>query len=141
MTTSFRPDAGGKYKQHYRYGTKEWESVHSYGRQVIESFNRSMKHAQNSLHDHANRCLRGETAQAFLAVLAVVGTNARHIAGWQEHHGIDAGVAPEARLRETRTVRHEAGPSRSRKGVSARRAVQLGLPAESRGRGRAARSR
>jgi hypothetical protein len=145
QSTAFDPDAGGKYRQHYRYGTEQWHVVHSYGRQVIESFNNSMKHAQNSLHDRANRCLRGETAQAFLAVLAVMGTNARHIAAWQDHHGFDVVAAPEGRTRDERTVRHDVAPSRGRKGVSARRAAQLGLDAarvsSSGGRGRASRTR
>lgn len=132
-STSFHIDEGGKYAQHYRYGSAEWKKAHTYGRQVIESYNKSLKRAANSLFDHANRPLRGETAQAFLALLAVIGTNARHIDIWRDGLVDGEVVAPDARTRESRTARHTPAPVRKgRKGISARRRAQLGLPARAR---------
>lgn len=127
-STTFHIDDGGKYAQHYRYGSPSWHQAHSYGRQVIESFNASMKHGENSLFDHANRPLHGETAQAFLALLAVISTNARHIDIWRDNHSTDDVTAPAATHREKRTDRRPVAPIRTgRKGISTRRRAQLGL--------------
>lgn len=78
-SVTFSLEVGAKYLQHYRYGSPEWEEVHTYGRQTIESYNNGLKHADNSLHDSTNRRLRGTAGQGFLAIIGVVAQNGRVI--------------------------------------------------------------
>jgi hypothetical protein len=130
-STSFHIDDDGKYGQHYRYGSPEWQQAHSYGRQVIESFNKSLKHSDNVLHDNGTRRKKGEAAQAFLVALGVIATNSSRIHLWMNEHYDEKAKAPDALSRNTRTDRPVAparGNRRKTKGISAARAAQLGLP-------------
>lgn len=130
-SVKFHIDDDGKYGQHYRYLSPEWQRMHTYGRQVIEGFNYAIKHADNVLHDSGTRRKKGEPAQAFLATLAVVATNSSRIHKWMDEHYDEQTPAPQATDRMSRTPRPQ-GPTlpqrRSKKGVSAARLAQLGLP-------------
>ena len=126
-SVKFHINDGGKYEQHHRYKSPEWQRVHSYGRQVIESFNGSLKHADNELADASARRLRGEVGQAFLALLGVIATNASRIEEWRAHN-FEGKAAPDALTRHARSVHTPpARPRASRKGMSASRRAQLGL--------------
>lgn len=128
-SVKFHVNDGGKYEQHHRYKSPEWQRIHSYGRQVIESFNGSLKHADNELADASARRLRGEVGQAFLALLGVVATNASRIEEWYAHN-FDGTPAPDALTRHARSTRAvTTRPRASRKGMSASRRAQLGLRA------------
>lgn len=130
-SVKFNLDDGGKYEQHYRYRSVEWQQAYSYGRQVIESFNRSLKHAANALHDSSSRRMRGEVAQTFLALLGVIAANEDRIENWLEEHYNPAVSAPAALTRQRRTPRPTTKrPAASRKSVSAARRAQLGLDRE-----------
>lgn len=130
-SVKFNQDDDGKYGQYYRYKTEMWRRAHSYGRQVIESFNKSLKHADNILHSSGTRPKRGEAQQAFLALLGTIATNEARINLWMEEHYTDDLKAPDAVTRSGRTKRSNPPRPASRrgKGVSAARAAQLGLPA------------
>ncbi|MBQ3358539.1 MAG: hypothetical protein IJG47_06530 [Microbacterium sp.] len=126
-SVKFNVNDGGKYEQHHRYKSPEWQLIHSYGRQVIESFNGSLKHADNELAASGTRRLRGEVGQAFLTLLGVLATNASRIEEWQAHN-FDGTAAPDALSRHARTTRTvTVRPRASRKGMSASRKAQLGL--------------
>lgn len=126
-SVKFHINDGGKYEQHHRYKSPEWQRIHSYGRQVIESFNGSLKHADNELAASSTRRLRGEVGQAFLALLGVIATNAGRIEEWQAHN-FDGKPAPDPLTRHARTTRAvTVRPRPSRKGMSASRKAQLGL--------------
>lgn len=134
-SVSFHIDDDGKYGQYYRYLSPEWQRAHSHGRQVIESFNQSLKRGDNVVRDSGTRRRRGEAAQTFLALIAVVATNARRIRLWMEEHYDEHTPAPEAVNRMSRTPRPLAPRRTSRrgsKGLSAARAAQLGLPTPAR---------
>lgn len=130
-SVKFNQDDDGKYGQYYRYKTEMWRRAHSYGRQVIESFNKSLKHADNILHSSGTRPKRGEAQQAFLALLGTIATNEARINLWMEEHYTEDLKAPDAVTRSGRTKRSNPPRPASRrgKGVSAARAAQLGLPA------------
>lgn len=132
-STTFDTDDGGKYEQYYRYGSAEWQQAHSYGRQVIESYNASLKEGSyGGVGDPARRRLRGTVAQAFLTLLGVVATNARRIHAWLDEHYTDGEVAPPAVERRSATPRQsEVRPRASRKGIPASRRVRYGLPTDS----------
>lgn len=131
-TTSvkFHISDGGKYEQHHRYKSPEWQRIHSYGRQVIESFNDSLKHADNGLADSTTRRKRGEAGQAFLVLLGVIATNAARILDWGSQFFDGVTPAPDALTRHARSARPvSARPRASRKAMSASRKAQLGLAA------------
>lgn len=131
-TTSvkFHISDGGKYEQHHRYKSSEWQRIHSYGRQVIESFNYSLKHADNGLADSTTRRKRGEAGQAFLVLLGVIATNAARILDWESQFFDGMTPAPDALTRHARSARPvSARPRASRKAMSASRKAQLGLAA------------
>lgn len=128
-SVQFHINDGGKYEQHHRYKSPEWQRIHSYGRQVIESFNHSLKHADNGLADSTSRRKRGEAGQTFLVLLGVIATNAARILDWQQQF-FDGTPAPDALSRHARSARPvSARPRPSRKGMSASRKAQLGLGA------------
>jgi hypothetical protein len=133
-STTFNTDDGSKWQQHYRYGTPEWERAHSYGRQVIESYNSSLKDGGDSgIGDPTRRRLRGATAQAFLVLFAVAATNARRIRQWLDEHFQPGKPAPDRIERHSRTARKtEIRPRASRKRTSparrARYSPQLAAP-------------
>lgn len=131
-STTFHLDDDGKYGQYYRFQSPDWRAMHSYGRQTVESYNKSLKHDDNVLHSNGTRRLKGEARQAFLAVLGVVATNADRISNWMADHYDESSPAPHAASRRGRTehpapVRATRGPNR-KKGISASRAAKLGLP-------------
>lgn len=127
-SVSFAPEEGAKYRQHHAYGTPEWDDAHTYGRQTIESFNKILKRADNSLHDSTNRRLRGETGQTFLAAIAVIALNGRIIFEWLDQEYDPERPAPEPNERKRRTTRHVAA-KRTKKARTGR-----GLPAGRRAR-------
>lgn len=136
-SVKFNLDDDDKYGQHYRYKSPLWKRAHSYGRQVIESFNKSLKHADNVLHSSGARRKRGEAGQAFLALLGTIAANEARINLWLEEHYVPNKKAPDAVKRQGRTNRATAPRPAARrrgKGVSAARAAQLGLPASRRSR-------
>lgn len=126
-STSFDAKLGLKYQQHLRYGSPEWEDVHTPGRQVIESFNWRLKHADNSLTDASHRMLRGEASQAFLALLGVVSANAHAIYNWVDEHHDASRPAPEPRTRLKRTDRHTVMKRTRGRGITAARLARLGI--------------
>lgn len=108
----------------------EWQRLHSYGRQVIESFNYSLKHADNGLADSTSRRKRGEAGQAFLVLLGVIATNAARILDSESQFFDGVTPAPDALTRHARSARPvSARPRASRKAMSASRKAQLGLAA------------
>ena len=133
-SVTFEAEHGAKYRQHHRYGTAEWDDMHTYGRQTIESYNMSLKRSDNSLHDSTNRRLRGETNQAFLTILGVVAQNGRNIFKWldEEYDETRPSKAPQRRQKRTnhhapvvRTgTRAKKKPSRD---LSASRRARYGL--------------
>lgn len=127
-SVTFSLDDGDKYEQHYRYGSPEWDEVHTYGRQTIESYNNLLKHADNSLHDSTNRRLRGEAAQSFLALLGVVAMNGRVIFEWLEQEYDERRPAPEPTTRHKRTDRHvPVKRTKKGRGMPAGRRARYGL--------------
>ncbi|WP_334147230.1 hypothetical protein [Microbacterium sp.] len=66
-------------EQHYPYRSEQWGKVYSMGRQAFESYAASLKEARTNMGGG----MRGATAQAFLSVLTVIGTNARIIEDFQ----------------------------------------------------------
>lgn len=131
-SVTFEAEHGAKYRQHHRYGTAEWDEMHTYGRQTVESFNNALKHADNSLKDSTNRRLRGEANQSFLAILSVVAQNARNIYTWLEDEYDEGRPAQEPRTRQKRTnhlapvVRTGTRKKKSRD-LSASRRARYGL--------------
>lgn len=133
-SVTFEAEHGAKYRQHHRYGTAEWDDMHTYGRQTIESYNRSLKRSDNSLQDSTNRRLRGEASQAFLTVLGVVAQNGRNIYRWldEEYDENRPAAAPRRRQKRTNhhapvkrtTTRTKKKPSRD---LSASRRARYGL--------------
>lgn len=105
-SVTFEAEHGAKYRQHHRYGTVEWDDMHTYGRQTIESYNMSLKRSDNSLHDSTNRRLRGEANQAFLTILGVVAQNGRNIYNWMEEEYDETRPAEAPRRRQKRTNHH-----------------------------------
>jgi hypothetical protein len=105
-SVTFDAELGAKYRQHHRYGSPEWDDMHTYGRQTIESYNKLLKRADNNLRDSTNRRLRGEAAQAFLAAVAVVALNGRVIYQWLDQEYDPDRSAPEPNRRRSRTNRH-----------------------------------
>ena len=127
-SVKFHVNDGGKYEQHHRYKSPEWQRIHSYGRQVIESYNGSLKHADNGLADSTSRRKRGEAGQAFLVLLGVIATNAARIVDWEAQFFDGTTPAPDALSRHARSTRAvTTRPRASRKGMSASRKAQLGL--------------
>lgn len=131
-SVTFDAELGAKYRQHHRYGTAEWDDAHTYGRQVIESFNKLLKRSDNSLHDSTNRRLRGEPNQAFLALLGVIAKNGLIIANWMEEEYDESRPAPEPNRRQKRTNRHVSAPRRTKnarkgRGMPAARRARYGL--------------
>lgn len=127
VSTTFDLDDGGKYEQYYRYGSPEWQRNYTYGRQVIESYNASLKDdANGGVGDSARRRLRGTAAQTFLALLGVAATNSRRIHAWMAEHYDETEPAPAATERRKRAPRlAPAAPRRrSRKGVPASRTAR-----------------
>lgn len=62
-------------EQHYPYRSEQWSKVYSMGRQAFESYAASLRQVRKN----TGGGMRGATAQAFLSVLTVIGTNARII--------------------------------------------------------------
>ncbi|MEJ6555087.1 hypothetical protein PQI51_08675 [Microbacterium esteraromaticum] len=62
-------------EQHYPYRSEQWSKVYSMGRQAFESYAASLRRVRKNTRGG----MRGATAQAFLSVLTVMGTNARII--------------------------------------------------------------
>lgn len=121
-------EVGIRYAQHFRYGSPEWEAVHTYGRQTVESYNMSLKRADNSLHDATNRRLQGEAEQAFLTIIAVVAMNQHRIFAWKEAEFDPKRPAIEPRRRLTRTDRHVPVKRSARgRGLPAARRARWGL--------------
>lgn len=113
VSTSFHLDEGGKYQQHYRYLSKEWQTAYTYGRQVVESFNAGLKESSTlNLGDASRRRLRGATAQAFMTLLGVIAVNSRRIHEFAEQSAVEA--APAAFDRRTRTSRKQMPAARRR---------------------------
>lgn len=135
-SVTFEAELGAKYRQHHRYGTAEWDDMHTYGRQTIESFNRSLKRSDNSLHDSTNRRLRGEPSQAFLTILGVVAQNGRNIYKWldEEYDENRPAQAPRRRQKRTnhlapvvRTTRSPRATKKPSRDLSASRRARYGL--------------
>ncbi len=108
-TVDFPADAGGKFAQHYQYGSKEWRAMYGHGRNSVESFNAYLKDGgTHALEDGSRRRLRGSAAQYFLATLVVVAANLDKIhdfAAQKTEDGLDfeAGLeAPRAAKRKPR---------------------------------------
>jgi hypothetical protein len=121
-------EVGIRYAQHFRYGSPEWDHTHTYGRQTVESYNKSLKRADNSLHDSTNRRLQGEAEQAFLTVIAVAAENQRRIFAWMEDEFDPSRPAQEPRRRLTRTDRHTTVQRTSRgRGLPAARRARWGI--------------
>lgn len=59
-------------EQHYPYRSEQWGKVYSMGRQAFEFYAASLREARTNMGGG----MRGATAQAFLSVLTVIGTNA-----------------------------------------------------------------
>jgi hypothetical protein len=101
-------DAGGKFAQHYQYGTKVWHEQYAHGRNCVESFNDYMKNpSQQSLGEARRRRLRGRTAQYFLSTLVVIASNLAKIRDFINHRALtgddteNSKPAPEARSRRS----------------------------------------
>jgi hypothetical protein len=123
-------DVGAKYRQHYRYGSPEWDEVHTYARQTVESYNKLYKYADNMLKDASSRQLRGAAGQQFLSIIAVVALNARIIIDWRNREFDETRPADEPRTRRSRTNRRPLAtrPKRSRLGgMPAGRRARYGL--------------
>ncbi|MFJ2543060.1 hypothetical protein [Microbacterium sp. NPDC087589] len=121
-------EVGAKYLQHYRYGSPEWEDVHTYGRQTVESYNNSLKHADNSLHDATNRRLRGTAGQGLLAIIGVLAQNARVIYEWLDQQYDEERPAIEPRTRHKRTDRRvPVKRTKKGRGMPAGRRARYGL--------------
>lgn len=110
-TVDFPADAGGKFAQHYQYGSKDWRAMYGHGRNSVESFNAYLKDGgTHALEDGSRRRLRGSVAQYFLATLTVVAANLDKIADFaaqKTEEGLDyeAGLeAPLAKHRKSRRV-------------------------------------
>lgn len=130
-SVKFHINDGGKYEQHHRYKSPEWQRIHSYGRQVIESYNKSLKYADNALADANSRRKRGEAGQAFLVLLGVIATNEARILDWEQQFFDGTTPAPDALSRHARSTRPvTTRPRATRKGMSASRKAQLGLSAK-----------
>lgn len=69
------PSSDERDEQHYPYRSEQWGQVYSMGRQAFESSAASLRESRK----HMGGGMRGATAQAFLSVLTVIGTNARII--------------------------------------------------------------
>ncbi|SDT03658.1 hypothetical protein [Microbacterium paraoxydans] len=67
-------------EQHYPYHSEQWSKVNNMGRQAFESYAASLREARKNTRGG----VRGATAQGFLSVLTVIGTNARII---EDFHG------------------------------------------------------
>lgn len=105
-SVTFEAEHGAKCRRHHRYGAAEWDDMHTYGRQTIESYNMSPKRSDNSLHDSTNRRLRGETNQAFLTALGVVAHNGRNIFKWLDEGYDETRPAKAPQRRQKRTNHH-----------------------------------
>lgn len=127
-SVNFSMDLGAKYQQHYRYGSPEWEEVHTYGRQTVESYNNGLKHADNSLHDSTNRRLRGTAGQGMLAIIGVLAQNAWVIHEWLDQQYDESRPAIEPRKRHKRTDRRTpVKRTKKGRGLPAGRAARYGL--------------
>lgn len=108
-SAAFPPNVGGKFAQHYQYGSKKWRAMYAHGRNSVESFNAYLKDGgTHALEDGSRRRLRGSVAQYFLATLTVVAANLDKIhdfAAQKTEDGLDyeAGLeAPRAKQRKPR---------------------------------------
>lgn len=108
-STTFPAEAGGKFAQHYQYGSKSWRDMYAHGRNSVESFNAYLKDGgTHALEDGSRRRLRGSVAQYFLATLVVMAANLDKIhdfAAQKAEDGLDfeAGIeAPRAKQRKPR---------------------------------------
>lgn len=127
-SVNFSLDVGAKYQQHFRYGSPEWEDVHTYNRQTIESFNKSLKHADNTLFSSGNRRMRGTAAQAFLAIVGVIAQNGRVIYEWLDQQYDEEQPATEPRTRHKRTDRRVPVKRKKKgRGMPAGRRARYGL--------------
>ncbi|MGZ0711298.1 hypothetical protein ACWPKO_23520 (plasmid) [Coraliomargarita sp. W4R53] len=108
-STTFPANVGGKFAQHYQYGSKEWRKMYGHGRNSVESFNAYLKDGgTHALEDGSRRRLRGSVAQYFLATLTVVAANLDKIHdfaaqktedGLDYEHGL---TAPQPKARKSR---------------------------------------
>lgn len=62
-------------EQYYPYRSAQWSKVYGMGRSAFEAYADALARTAHTLPGH--RRMRGATAQAFLSVLNVIGTNAR----------------------------------------------------------------
>ncbi|MFE7734118.1 hypothetical protein [Microbacterium sp. NPDC057442] len=68
-------DAGDRDEQYYPYKSERWNKVYGLGRGAFEAY--AAASARTVPNTSGRQRMRGATAQAFLSVLEVIGTNAR----------------------------------------------------------------
>jgi len=74
---------GGGHAQRYPYLSPEWDRAYSAGQCAVESY--LSVHYRRESHPTTGG-VRGATGQAFLSLLAIVGTNSRVISGYLGDH-------------------------------------------------------
>lgn len=95
-------EAGLKYRQELRYGSKEWRRAYRKTRNTIEGLNSYVKNgATGGLRDTSRRLLRGRTAQFFIALLLVAAANIKRIENFL-HRESQPDPAPRKRLPHSR---------------------------------------
>lgn len=75
-STSFHINDGGKFAQHYQYGSDEWERTYRHMRNQVESINKFAKDDSTfAIARPERRRMRGYTAQSTLITLTIVAIN------------------------------------------------------------------
>jgi hypothetical protein len=100
-SVTFPPEAGAKFLQLLRYGSREWAATYHTLRNTIEGFNGIAKNgARAALGDADRRRIRGVAAQTLFVVLIVFGTNVNTINSFRRHAEADTdGVLRRRRKR------------------------------------------
>jgi hypothetical protein len=107
-TSTFPPEAGDRYIQPIRYGTKEWARIYATLRNTVEGVNGCVKDGSyEALADSTRRRVRGVAASSILVAFGLYALNLRKIDAFEDKAQVgEDGVLrkPTKRRRATRPV-------------------------------------